>query len=129
MERILRKVKCGDRMPEKEGWYAVVSSSGIHGIYWNNDWNLEDFNALKIEYWYEEVDICELDEYKMLMTSNLHLREMNNKLQEDNTKEAEERYDVAKKFIDAYHEMVGMSFYVESQVCFKALLISSGLDD
>jgi hypothetical protein len=60
METVLRKIKISDGLPKKEGWYAVESSSGMHGVYWDNDWSQDELKLLEIEYWYEEVSIFDL---------------------------------------------------------------------
>jgi hypothetical protein len=59
MKTILRKIKIVDRLPEKEGWYAVEGKKGKHGLLFDKqqDWDLKELQDLQIEYWYEEIEI------------------------------------------------------------------------
>jgi hypothetical protein len=67
METVSRKVKITERLPEKEGWYACEGKQGIRGLNFNSEqnWDLEELQELQIEYWYEEVSVYKLEDYKV----------------------------------------------------------------
>lgn len=67
MEKILRKVKCSERLPDKEGnyiaFYKTKYSPSPHENYATNFYYAEGVKEHILEmyeYWYEEVDISTL---------------------------------------------------------------------
>jgi hypothetical protein len=87
MEKVFRKVKIENRLPEMWKWVTTIDSANEHSVYRltdNDNWNMRDVdginspnNNLPMIYWLEEVAVDELEDYKMLYKSNLHIREMN----------------------------------------------------
>jgi len=71
METILRKVKCSERLPKKEGFYFYGEKDTESDCFYSvtNGWiNRHTFNELNgyVEYWYEKTDLSELDSEKIL---------------------------------------------------------------
>ena len=74
MEKVLRKVSVKDRNPINKGVY-IGGSCSYHNekIYWHGYWDdhwQEDYGD--VEYWYEEVSVDELEDYK-LAVGNLQM--------------------------------------------------------
>lgn len=54
--KILRKVKCSDRLPDKEGIYHGINKEGKPNVFiYNKD--VENIIIDRVKYWYEEVDL------------------------------------------------------------------------
>ena len=62
---ILRKVKCSERLPEKEGKYHTVENENFETMRYFNGNRFEVSQYDIIEYWYEPITI-ELDSEKIL---------------------------------------------------------------
>ncbi len=122
MEKILRKVSCKDRLPkEAEEYFVLMPSTSKRLLYFLKEnaggvW-YSTANELKLpEYWYEEVDVCELEDYKVMewtLQTALAL----------DTIAAKERYEKSVNFLQNLSYMVvGMSDIK------KALKIASGIE-
>jgi hypothetical protein len=134
MEKVLRKVKCSDRLPNFQDLYFVKLFNGEKStsvLYPHMD--KEDLSYLdrsNPEFWYEEVSLDEL----LILERQKYLTELAdsfknlipNDLQQNLAKE---RYEKALKYINEYHKMVGMNLYVETPIVFKALKIAAGIEE
>jgi hypothetical protein len=119
MEKILRKVKCSERLPTEEGYRFVLMPTSekrkLMFIKLDNTW-YSDANEIKNpEYWYEEV---ELD---LIAIERLGLKDkfIHSELF------AKERYEKALNYIEEHSGNI-ICYLEEAR---KALRIAAGLEE
>ena len=67
MEKILRKVKCEDRLPDGLGYYHT--NNGMLLFYPNEKRffiHTENLPVANVGYWYEEAEVSELEDFKIM---------------------------------------------------------------
>jgi len=73
MEKILRKVSVSERLPNRLGYYPT--NSGLF-IFYPNEKNffhdIENIPVASVEYWYEEISVDELEDFKVAV-GNLNM--------------------------------------------------------
>jgi hypothetical protein len=109
IEKIFRKVKIEDRLPELNKWVTIIDEAEEHFVYRLTDigWNMRDNDAINtpnnnrpLIYWLEEVDSLE----------------------------AQERYEKAFAYLENLNYIPNESNLVEETHFIKALKIAAGLE-
>ena len=124
MEKILRKVSCKDRLPEKETKYICVDSKGYLSFY-NFNLGFGQENIYKYDYWYEEIDLDEL----ITLEKQKYLTELAEKYKEVIPNDlqlylAKERYEKAIRAYQNWDTENDIHFTI-----FTALKIAAGLEE